>query len=92
MRSVTAGASRAAYNFVWCHEGLRLSHEAPGLTWRQRTPAMAAGLTDYPWTMDERLRYQVPPALWVAPPVPSGAAVSLKSLPWRAPHDHAQVG
>jgi hypothetical protein len=36
----------------------------------ERTPAMAAGLTDHPWTMEELLRYQVPPARWVAPPPP----------------------
>jgi len=57
-----------AYNFVWCHESLRLPNTGPGRKWRERTPAMAAGLTDHPWTMDDLLRYQVPPALWVAPP------------------------
>ncbi len=55
-----------AYNFVWCHESLRLRNAGPGRTWQERTPAMAAGLTDHPWTMDELLRYQVPPAPWVA--------------------------
>lgn len=59
-----------AYNFVWCHESLRLRNEGPGLKWRERTPAMAAGLTDHAWTMDELLRYQVPPAPWVAAPRP----------------------
>jgi len=59
-----------AYNFVWCHESLRLRNAGPGRKWRERTPAMAAGLTDHPWTMDELLRYQVPPAPWVAPPRP----------------------
>lgn len=59
-----------AYNFVWCHESLRLRNAGPGRKWHERTPAMAAGLTDHPWTMDELLRYQVPPALWVAPARP----------------------
>jgi len=59
-----------AYNFVWCHESLRLPTLGPGPRWQERTPAMAAGLTDHPWTMDELLRYQVPPAPWVAPPPP----------------------
>ncbi len=59
-----------AYNFVWCHESLRLRNAGPGPKWRERTPAMAAGLTDHPWTMEELLRYQMPPALWVAPPRP----------------------
>ncbi len=59
-----------AYNFVWCHESLRLLNAGLGRKWRERTPAMAAGLTDHPWTMDELLRYQVPPAPWVAAPCP----------------------
>ncbi len=59
-----------AYNFVWCHESLRLPTPGPGPRWQDRTPAMAAGLTDHPWIMDELLRYQVPPAPWVAPPHP----------------------
>jgi len=59
-----------AYNFVWLHESLRLRTQGSGPRWQDRTPAMAAGLTDHPWTMDELLRYQVPPAPWVAPPQP----------------------
>jgi len=59
-----------SYNFVWPHESLRLPNEAPGPKWRERTPAMAAGLTDHSWTMEELLRYQVPPAPWVAAPLP----------------------
>lgn len=57
-----------AYNFVWRHESLRL--RAPdGSThkWLERTPAMAAGLADHPWTMRELLSYQVPLPAWVAP-------------------------
>lgn len=59
-----------AYNFVWCHESLRLPNDRPGHKWQARTPAMAAGLTDHPWTMDDLLRYQVPPAPWTTPPRP----------------------
>jgi len=29
--------------------------------WEQRTPAMAAGLTDHIWSMEELLKYHVPP-------------------------------
>jgi transposase-like protein len=57
-----------AYNFCWCHDSLRL--EAPtgaGCRWQERTPAMAAGLADHPWTMGELLSYQVPPPAWEAP-------------------------
>jgi len=41
---------------------------APGAShkWQERTPAMAAGLTDHRWTLLELLRYQVPLPAWVA--------------------------
>jgi hypothetical protein len=57
-----------AYNFCWSHDSLRL--EAPagaGCRWQARTPAMAAGLTDHPWTMGELLHYRVPLPAWEAP-------------------------
>ena len=57
-----------AYNFCWCHDSLRLAAPAgSGRRWQERTPAMAAGLADQPWTMGELLRYQVPPLVWPAP-------------------------
>src|SRR5215210_6884187 len=57
-----------AYNFCWCHASLRLAAPAgSGRRWQERTPAMAAGLADHPWTMGELLGYQVPPPAWVAP-------------------------
>ncbi len=68
-----------AYTFVWRHESLRLRTPAQGRRWQDRAPAMAAGLTDHPWTMDDLLRYQAPPAPWVAP----------SPLLSRSPHDHA---
>ncbi len=40
------------YNLLWIHRSL-----AEG-----RTPAMAAGLTDHRWSMEELLGFQVPPA------------------------------
>lgn len=60
----------AYYHFVVPHQGLRQRLEQPIPTkgvrgspkkWRQRTPAMAAGLTDHIWTMDELLSFRVPP-------------------------------
>src|SRR3954449_3644273 len=43
-----------AYNFCWEHDSLRVAAPAGGrLKWRERTPAMAAGLTDHRWTMRE---------------------------------------
>jgi transposase-like protein len=55
-----------AYNLCWPHESLRL-RAIGGPKWQERTPAMAAGLTDHIWTMEELLRYRVLPAE-VAPP------------------------
>ncbi len=49
-----------AYNVCWAHESLRL-RAIDGRTWQERTPAMAAGLTDHPWTLEDVLRYPVPP-------------------------------
>jgi len=57
-----------SYNLCWTHGSLRL--EAParsGHKWLERTPAMAAGLTDHPWTLRDVLHYQVPLPAWVAP-------------------------
>lgn len=57
-----------SYNFCWYHDSLR--EQAPSgapLKWDERTPAMAAGLTDHRWTMSELLTYQVPPPPWVPP-------------------------
>ena len=35
--------------------------------WAERTPAMAAGLTDHRWSLQELLRYQVPLAAAATP-------------------------
>ena len=57
-----------AYNFVWYHESLRVAApEGADRKWQERTPAMAAGLTNHPWTMVELLSYQIPLPAWVAP-------------------------
>jgi transposase-like protein len=42
----------SCYNFVWVHRSLG----------EERTPAMAADLTDHRWTMEELLAFAVPPA------------------------------
>jgi transposase-like protein len=55
------------YNFCWEHESLRLAApRGAGRRWQERTPAMAAGLTDHRWTMQELLSYQIPLSPWVA--------------------------
>lgn len=57
-----------AYNFCWAHRSLRQGAPAGSEhKWHERTPAMAAGLTDHPWSLQEVLGYQVPPPAWVAP-------------------------
>jgi transposase-like protein len=51
------------YNFCTFHESLRLPAAAEnGRKWIERTPAMAAGLTEERWTVLDLLRYQIPPA------------------------------
>ena len=42
----------SCYNLLW-------AHRSPG---EDRTPAMAAGLTNHRWSMEELLTYAVPPA------------------------------
>jgi hypothetical protein len=39
------------YNFCWCVRTLRIKDE--GGRWRERSPALAAGLTDHIWTWRE---------------------------------------
>ena len=61
------------HNFVLPHASLRQPLRAPEPTpgrgsakrWRSCTPAMAAGLTDHMWTLQEVLGYRVPP--WPQP-------------------------
>jgi IS1 family transposase len=61
------------YNFCLPHASLRVPLPQPlptngtgsAKTWRPRTPAMAAGLTDQVWTLREVLLFRVPP--WPQP-------------------------
>jgi transposase-like protein len=54
------------YNFCDYHHSLRLKLSvAPfGYRWVQRTPAIAAKLTDHQWTPAELLYFKVPPPRW----------------------------
>jgi transposase-like protein len=57
-----------AYNFCWAHDSLRgAADPEPGRKWRERTPAMAAGLTDHCWTMLEWLSQPIPMPPWLPP-------------------------
>lgn len=57
------------YNFCEIHHSLRLCLWVGerGFRWVQRTPALAAGLTDHIWTVDELLTYPLPPPRWQPP-------------------------
>ncbi len=57
-----------AYNFCWSHDSLRrLAPDDAPHTWHQRTPAMAAGLAERPWSISELLRFQIPLPRWIPP-------------------------
>jgi len=70
------------YNFCDHHHSLRLklSVGSFGHHWVQRTPAMAAKLTDHRWTYAELFAFKVPPPRW-SPPIqrgrPSQASLAL---------------
>jgi transposase-like protein len=59
-----------AYNWCWSHHSLRLRAIGTGQRYLERTPAMAAGLTDHVWTLHELLSYRVPPIPLSAPRTP----------------------
>jgi transposase-like protein len=57
-----------AYNFCWVHDSLRVAADPElGRKWQERTPSMAAGLTDRCWTMREWLSQPIPMSPWVPP-------------------------
>jgi transposase-like protein len=53
----------SAYNFCRWHDSLRIDAPSSGRRWHERTPAMAAQLTDHRWTMAELLWWRPPLAL-----------------------------
>lgn len=55
------------YNFCCEHQSLRIEGLIGGHKWLERTPAMAAGITDHCWTIRELLSYQVAPRPWKPP-------------------------
>jgi transposase-like protein len=58
------------YNFCLPHDSLRLPlyiGRYGRRRWVQRTPALAAGLTDHIWSVDELLTFKVPPPPFVPP-------------------------
>ena len=57
------------YNFCTFHKSLRLPLYIGerNKKWVKRTPAIAAGWTDHPWTILELLTFKVPPERWKPP-------------------------
>jgi transposase-like protein len=55
------------YNFCCEHKGLRIEGLIGGHKWLERTPAMAAAITDHRWSVEELLCYHVAPSPWKPP-------------------------
>jgi transposase-like protein len=57
------------YNLCTYHDSLRHPfYLTPrGRRWLRRTPAIAAGLADHCWTVEELFNFRVPPAPWTPP-------------------------
>ena len=57
------------YNFCTYHQSLRISFALSERSqrWLRRTPAIAAGLTDHRWTIEELFFFKVPPPRWSPP-------------------------
>ena len=68
------------YNFCTPHASLRLVAPGAGRRYVQRTPAMAAGITDHCWSVHELLAYHVPPPRWTPPKQRGWPSYALKRL------------
>ena len=55
------------YNFCCEHKSLRIAGLIGGHKWLERTPAMAAGITDHRWSVKELLSFHVAPSPWTPP-------------------------
>ncbi len=65
LRPCTSALEDALYNFTRPVKTLRLELANPSkqARWQQRTPAMAAGLTDHIWTTQELLHFVLVPVI-----------------------------
>jgi IS1 family transposase len=68
------------YNVCTPHTSLRLAAPVVGGRAVQRTPAMATGITDHCWTIQEVLSFHVPPPRWSPPKQRGRPSRALKRL------------
>ena len=47
------------YHFIRSHKGLRVRHNGRKKKWLERSPLMAAGITDHIWTYREFFFYKI---------------------------------
>jgi hypothetical protein len=65
------------YNFCDFHKSLRLRLSVGwhGFRWVQRTPALAAHLTDHCWSLEELFTTKTPPPPWIKNRVAAGCLI-----------------
>ena len=70
------------YNFCTYHKSLRVPVYLPHgrRRWLRRTPAIAAGITDHLWTVEELLSLRVPPPRWRPPTRRGRPSNAMKAL------------
>jgi transposase-like protein len=70
------------YNFCTYHQSLRIPIYLPNnrRRWAKRTPAIAAGITDHLWSIEELLSFRVPPPPWTPPKRPGRPSKAMKAL------------
>lgn len=70
------------YNFCDYHDSLRLNLAVGehAFRWVQRTPALAAGLTDHRWSPTELFSFRIPPERWSPPKQPGRRSNALNQL------------
>jgi transposase-like protein len=72
----------SVYNLCTYHESLRVPIYLPGNRhrWACRTPAIAAGITDHLWAVQELLSYRVPLPPWTPPKQRGRPSNAMKAL------------
>jgi IS1 family transposase len=70
----------AVYNFCTAHQSLRKPGLIGGHKWLERTPAMAAAITNHCWSVSELLSHQVRPSPWQPPKRRGRVSTATKQL------------